>query len=77
MKTPTVGAGVWYRPHHLESAYQHDQPFAATILHVWTDTVVGLSVLNECDMKVPHKTSITLNESWGTCPPGECAWPTG
>lgn len=41
--TPTVGRAVWYYPANHPTG---EQPLAATVAHVWSDTCVNLGILD-------------------------------
>lgn len=72
MIKPTVGRQVWYRPRAEERTHLHDQPFAATVLHVWSDSCVNLQILNERGEPI-NKTSVILAQD-RPAQPGECEW---
>lgn len=43
MIQPTVGRVVWYYP---PGHQPHEQPYAAIVAHVWSDTCVNLAIFN-------------------------------
>jgi hypothetical protein len=73
MIKPTIGRRVWYWPLPHEMSFAHSQPFDAGICHVWSDTCVNLSVVNEQGYAVPSKTSVTLTQDRPAMA-GECSW---
>lgn len=56
MIKPTVGRVVWYRNPNFKSG---DQPWAAIVCYVHSDTIVNLSVFDENGLS-KAKTSVTL-----------------
>jgi len=44
MIKPTIGRVVWYHPSELEGI--SDQPLAALVAYVWSDTLVNLAVFD-------------------------------
>lgn len=72
MIKPTVGRQVWYRPHPQEKIASHDQPFAATVVHVHNDTLVNLAILTE-QGQLGAKTHVTLAQD-RPAEPGEAEW---
>ena len=72
MIKPTVGRAVWYWP----SAIASNQPLAAFIAHVWSDTCVDLAIFdaNGKPMENPP-TSILLLQEGNQRPSGHfCEW---
>ena len=74
MPLPTIGRQVWYRPHSYERLHDHTQPFAATVVHVWSDECVNLAVLNENGTPLHGKTSVHLCPENVPAQPGQCEW---
>lgn len=69
---PTIGRVVWYYPRG--SNPQLNQPFAATIAYVLSDTVVNLSVIDSQGVQFPE-TGVTLVQE-GDEPPANLCWAT-
>lgn len=49
MVKPTIGRQVWFRPSSIAVGViklRSEQPCAATVVHVWSDTCVNLSVFD-------------------------------
>ena len=42
MIKPSIGRVVWFQPEHAHGAPDRDQPYAALIVHVWSDRMVNL-----------------------------------
>jgi hypothetical protein len=55
-----------------ERAFSHDQPFAATVTHVWGDHCVNLQVLNEYGVPILKSSCILAQDR--EAKPGECEW---
>ena len=72
MIVPTVGRRVYYKPRPEELSWQHNQPFDAGVLHVWSNTCVNVLVTNE-QGKQFSKSSCTLAQDREP-EPGECYW---
>lgn len=72
MIKPTISRQVWYRPHPQEKIAAHDQPFAATVIHVHSDTLVNLAILNE-QAQLCFKPNCVLAQD-RPAEPGECEW---
>lgn len=77
--TPTVGRMVHFYPGPQDGiSHSPGHPLAATIAHVWTDTMVNLGVLDSNG--VPHKfTSVELLPPGQPVPEGmgrHCVWPS-
>lgn len=72
MIKPTIGRQVWYRPTTGEMGWKHTQPFAATVVHVWSDDVINVVALNELGHAL-HREHVTLAQDRGA-QPGECEW---
>ena len=74
MIKPTVGRVVWYYP---KDNKEGDQPLAAIVAHVWSDTCVNLAIFtaNGCPMGTPP-TSVLLVQEGAEVPSGGhyCAW---
>jgi hypothetical protein len=74
MIKPTVGRVVWFFPRGFK---QGDQPFAALIAHVWSDTCVNLAIFDANGQPFPPgTTSILLLQDGNEAPSGGmyCAW---
>ena len=56
MIKPTIGQVVWYHPCGSSAS---DQPQAALIAHVWSDTCVNLAVFNP-NGEASNQTSVFL-----------------
>lgn len=71
MIKPTIGRVVWYyNPNHKEG----DQPWAALICYVHSDTMVNLSVFDENGLG-KAKTSVPLYQGEGVRPEYPfCEW---
>lgn len=76
MIKPTVGRVVWYHPASDEVIIHHpDQPLAAHIAYVWSDTMVDLMVIDHNG--VPHaKANVRLvgDDDYGFCAPKFESW---
>jgi len=59
MIKPTVGRVVWYRPNAHDDLYGSDQPLAAHVAYVWSDTMVNLMVIDHNGGTHP-RTSVVL-----------------
>ena len=74
MITPTVGRVVWYRP---RGHGENEQPLAAIVAHVWSDTCVNLAIFdaNGSPMANPP-TSVLLLQDGNERPTGGqyCEW---
>lgn len=74
MIKPTVGRVVWFYPKNHQP---NDQPLAAIVAHVWSDTCVNLAIFdaNGCPMSDPP-TSVLLVQEGNEIPTGGhyCAW---
>lgn len=74
MIKPTVGRIVWYYPAGHRSK---EQPLAAIVSHVWSDTCVNLAIFsqNGCPMGTPP-TSVLLMQDDAEIPAGGqyCTW---
>lgn len=78
MITPTIGRKVWYYPEsNLQELTKHDeQPFDATIVYVWSDSMVNLLVVDHQGNVAP-RTSVHLSQDGGAARGGGeqyCAW---
>jgi hypothetical protein len=71
---PTIGRVVWYYPPHHTPG---DQPLAAIVAHVWSDTCVNLAIFdgNGRPMQSPP-TSVLLVQPGNEVPTGGnyCEW---
>lgn len=72
MIKPTIGRQVWYRPHPIEKIAQHNQPFAATVVHVINDTIVNLAIFNEQGQPAFKPNVILVQDRPAV--DGECEW---
>jgi hypothetical protein len=71
MIKPTVGRVVWY---HAPLPPNHDQPNAALVAFVWSDTCVNLAVFDS-DGVTSHQTSVYLWQGDGPRPSSSyCEW---
>lgn len=72
---PTVGRVVWFFP---GDAREGQQPNAAIVAHVWSDTCVNLAIFDANGAPFPHPpTSITLLQEGDPLPPAGqryCTW---
>jgi hypothetical protein len=64
MIKPTIGRVVWY---HSENSKPNDQPWAAIVCYVHSDTMVNLTVFDENGMR-KAKTSVFLWQGEGDRP---------
>lgn len=74
MITPTVGRIVWYHP---PKPTPYDQPMAAIVTHVWSDTCVNLAIFCSNGRPMPEPpTSILLVQDDNPVPTGGnyCEW---
>lgn len=72
MIKPTIGRQVWYRPQVEEKIAAHDQPFAATVVHVHSDTCVNVVILNEVGQAVLKAQCVLAQDR--PAEPGEAEW---
>lgn len=73
MIKPSIGRQVLYRPLESEKIHhKHNQPFAATIIHVWNDRMVNLDVITEKGQHL-FKSSCTLAQD-REASDGEAEW---
>lgn len=74
MISPTVGRVVWFYP---KGHPAHEQPLAAIVAHVWSDTCVNLAIFdaNGRPMAEPP-TSVLLVQPGNPVPTGGfyCTW---
>ena len=70
---PTPGRVVNYWPNTFERRWEHEQPLAATITHVWSPACVNLTVNHE-DGGVFSRTSVRLVGHDENPQPGQCSW---
>lgn len=70
--TPTVGRQVWYIPHPQEKIAQHNQPFAATVVHVIDDNTVNLDIINELGNHAFKQNCVLAQDREAV--PGEACW---
>jgi hypothetical protein len=65
MIKPTVGRVVWYRPSGFDrtqmTIHDHEQPLAAIVAYVWSDTCVNLTV-SDHDGTTHARTSVYLQQ---------------
>jgi len=75
MIKPTVGRVVWYRPNAHDDLYGSDQPLAAHVAYVWSDTMVNLMVIDHNGGTHP-RTSVVLRHGESSPPGGQsyCEW---
>lgn len=77
MIKPTVGRVVWFRPHNSEAslmALNGEEPLAAIIAKVWSDTLVNLSVIDANGHHHP-RTSVQLRQEGAGWTEGSyCEW---
>lgn len=75
MIKPTVGRVVWYRPFASDlGPHPYDQPLAALVAHVWSDTCVNLAVF-DANGNQYNKTSVLLLQDDNPRPSeGFCEW---
>lgn len=74
MISPTVGRVVWFYP---RGANQSDQPLAAIITRVWSDTCVNLAIFdaNGVPMSNPPTSNLLIQDSNPIPSGGQyCAW---
>lgn len=71
---PTVGRIINYWPMTFERRWPHEQPLAAIITHVWSDTCVNLAIHHEDGTGVFSRTSVPLKGADDRPQPGECSW---
>jgi hypothetical protein len=73
---PTVGRVVWYRPfeHDDMAGVSGDQPLAAIVAHVWSDSCVNLAVF-DANGVAHSRTSVLLVQDGEPKPAaGFCEW---
>lgn len=74
MIKPTIGRVVWfYQDGHQEG----EQPLAAIVAHVWSDTCVNLAIFdaNGCPMQSPPTSILLVQEGIEIPSVGHyCAW---
>jgi hypothetical protein len=71
---PTVGRVVWYYP---PGRTPPQQPQAAIVAHVWSDTCVNLAIFDDNGQPVPKPpTSVLLVQEGAEVPSGGhyCTW---
>jgi len=76
MITPTVGRVLWFHPGlHDKISRNPDQPLAAHVAYVWSDTVVNLMVIDH-DGSTHQRTSVRLLQDGEPTLVGEecCEW---
>lgn len=72
--TPTVGRVVWFYP---RGKGPPEQPLAALVAHVWSDTCVNLAVFDSNGQPIPPgTTSVLLVQEGAPVPSGGnyCTW---
>lgn len=70
MIVPTIGRQVWFRPCAIAAGVMtlhSDQPCAATVIHVWDERSVNLSVLDHRGKRHVF-TSVTLLQDGDEAP---------
>jgi hypothetical protein len=75
MIKPSIGRVVWFYPAGYNPTT--DQPLAALIAHVWSDTCVNLAIFDANGVPYPSPpTSVLLIQDDGPVPTGGlyCAW---
>ena len=71
MILPTIGRVVWYHPSSTDPGPSPgDQPLAALVAHVWSDTCVNLAVFDANG--TPYARSSVLLVQDGNPTPGSC-----
>jgi hypothetical protein len=71
MIKPTIGRVVWFHP---ESSTEAEQPYAAIVAHVWSDTCVNLAVFDS-NGNVSSHTSVFLYQGDTDKPSSKyCEW---
>ena len=71
MIKPTIGRVVWYHPQNAEP---DDQPNAALVAYVWSDTLVNLAVFDS-NGSAYNKSSVFLYQGDGEPPSSSyCEW---
>lgn len=75
MITPTIGRKVYYSPMQSDGTKHGEQPFDATVVYVWNDRLVNLSVRDH-NGNVFNKTSVDLLQDDDAPHPrgGHCYW---
>lgn len=74
MIKPTVGRVVWYWPSAVQAGTDTSQPLAATVVYVWSDRMVNLSVTDH-DGRQFGVTSVPLRQDGDERPSGMfCEW---
>lgn len=74
MIKPTIGRVVWYYPEDCEP---WEQPLAAIVAHVWSDTCVNLAIFDANGVPTPTPpTRVLLVQPEAEAPSGGhyCAW---
>lgn len=74
MIKPTVGRVVWYYPPGRSAS---EQPQAAIVAHVWSDTCVNLAIFgDDGSPRAAPPTSVLLVQEGGETPSGGhyCTW---
>lgn len=74
MIKPTVGRVVWFTP---KGSNPGDQPLAAIVAHVWSDTCVNLAIFDANGVPMANPpTSILLVQEGAEIPSGGfyCSW---
>lgn len=73
MIVPTIGRVVWYYP---PGHQPHEQPLAAIVAHVWSDTCVNLAIFSASGSPMCAPTSILLVQPGNEVPTGGnyCTW---
>lgn len=69
MIKPTIGRVVWYHP---VSSTEAEQPYAAIIAHVWSDTCINLAVFDSNGAAF-NQTSVFLFQGEGEKPSSQYA----
>lgn len=75
MIKPTVGRVVHFFPATTDPLYRDDEPLAATIVRVWSDTCVNLALFDG-DAHLHRRTSVLLHQEGNERPgAGFAVWP--
>lgn len=67
MIKPSIGRVVWFQPGKLAEHTLRDQPYAALVTYVWSDTLVNLAAFDQNGMPFPA-TSVYLVQDDATPP---------
>lgn len=67
MIKPTIGRVIWFTPSQEARKANNDQPFAAIVAYVHSDTMVNLAVF-DANGNIVSKTSVYLYQGEGERP---------